>query len=225
MEPNFNVTMNEYLPLRDVVFNTPRQAILRGELKPGERLMEIQLANKLGVSRTPIREAIRKLELEGLVLMIPRKGAEVADITEKSLKDVLEVRRALEELSVKLTCDRITKEEIKELEQAAENFRKTMKSKDITEIAEADVRFHDVIYTATKNQKLIQLLNNLHEQMYRYRIEYLKDEEVYPKLLKEHKEIIERINRGEKEEAARIVCEHIDNQVNAVMDVIRTKQN
>ena len=100
-----------------------------------------------------------------------------------------------------------------------------MKSKDITEIAEADVRFHDVIYTATKNQKLIQLLNNLHEQMYRYRIEYLKDEEVYPKLLKEHKEIIERINRGEKEEAARIVCEHIDNQVNAVMDVIRTKQN
>lgn len=225
MEPNFNVTMNEYLPLRDVVFNTLRQAILRGELKPGERLMEIQLANKLGVSRTPIREAIRKLELDGLVLMIPRKGAEVADITEKSLKDVLEVRRALEELSVKLTCDRITKEEIKELEQAADNFRKTLKGKDITEIAEADVRFHDVIYAATKNQKLIQLLNNLHEQMYRYRIEYLKDEEVYPKLLKEHKEIIERISKGEKEEAARIVCMHIDNQVNAVMDVIRTKQN
>ena len=83
MDTNFEVNMNEYLPLRDVVFNTLRQAILRGELKPGERLMEIQLANKLGVSRTPIREAIRKLELEGLVLMIPRKGAEVADITRK----------------------------------------------------------------------------------------------------------------------------------------------
>ena len=67
--------MNEYLPLRDVVFNTLRQAILKGELAPGERLMEIQLAEKLGVSRTPIREAIRKLELEGLVLMIPPKGA------------------------------------------------------------------------------------------------------------------------------------------------------
>ena len=72
MGTDFEVTMDEYLPLRDVVFNTLRQAILRGELKPGERLMEIQLANKLGVSRTPIREAIRKLELEGLVLMIPR---------------------------------------------------------------------------------------------------------------------------------------------------------
>ena len=110
-----NVTIDEYLPLRDVVFNTLRQAILRGELKPGERLMEIQLATKLGVSRTPVREAIRKLELEGLVLMIPRKGAEVADIVEKGLRDVLEVRKALEELSVRLACDRITKKEIDEL--------------------------------------------------------------------------------------------------------------
>lgn len=108
MEQNLKVNENEYLPLRDVVFNTLRQAILRGEFKPGERLMEIQLANKLGVSRTPIREAIRKLELEGLVIMIPRKGAEVADITEKSLRDVLEVRKALEELAVQLACEKIT---------------------------------------------------------------------------------------------------------------------
>ena len=75
MQDNLQVTMDEFLPLRDVVFNTLRQAILTGELKPGERLMEIHLANKLGVSRTPIREAIRKLELEGLVTMIPRRGA------------------------------------------------------------------------------------------------------------------------------------------------------
>ena len=114
------VNMSEYLPLRDVVFNTLRQAILRGELKPGERLMEIKLANKLGVSRTPIREAIRKLELEGLVLMVPRKGAEVADISEKSLRDVLEVRKALEELAVKLTCDKIKYAQIRELRHAAE---------------------------------------------------------------------------------------------------------
>ena len=115
MQDNFQVNMDEFLPLRDVVFNTLRQAILTGELKPGERLMEIHLANKLGVSRTPIREAIRKLELEGLVTMIPRRGAEVAQITEKSLKDVLEVRRALDVLSVELACERITKEEMEEL--------------------------------------------------------------------------------------------------------------
>ena len=115
MGTNFEINMNDFLPLRDVVFNTLRQAILRGELKPGERLLEIQLANKLGVSRTPIREAIRKLELENLVIMIPRKGAVVAEITEKSLRDVLEVRRALEELAIRLACEKMTDSEIKEL--------------------------------------------------------------------------------------------------------------
>ena len=102
MESSFGVKIDEYLPLRDVVFYTLRQAILRGELKPGERLLEIRLANKLGVSRTPVREAIRKLELEGLVKMVPRRGAEVAEITEKRVRDALEVRRALEELAVQL---------------------------------------------------------------------------------------------------------------------------
>ena len=179
--------------------------------------MEIQLANKLGVSRTPIREAIRKLELEGLVLMIPRKGAEVAEITEKNMRDVLEVRKALEELAVQLACDKITK--------AAEDFKKILKSKDITEIAEADVRFHDIIYMATDNQKLIQLLNNLREQMYRYRVEYLKREEAHPQLIAEHAAIIEYISKGEKKAATDIMCKHIDNQVTTVIDVIRTKQN
>ena len=223
-EPKFNVTMNEYLPLRDVVFNTLRQAILRGELKPGERLMEIQLANKLGVSRTPIREALRKLELEGLVNMVPRKGAEVADITEKSLRDVLEVRKALEELSVQLACEKITEEEIEELTRVAERFKDTLDDQDVTKIAEADVAFHDVIYTATDNQKLILLLNNLREQMYRYRVEYLKKEEAYPQLIAEHEELIDNISKRNKEEATRIMCEHIDNQVATVINVIHTKK-
>lgn len=223
-EPKFNVTMNEYLPLRDVVFNTLRQAILRGELKPGERLMEIQLANKLGVSRTPIREALRKLELEGLVNMVPRKGAEVADITEKSLRDVLEVRKALEELSVQLACEKITEEEIEELKRVAERFKDTLDDQDVTKIAEADVAFHDVIYTATDNQKLILLLNNLREQMYRYRVEYLKKEEAYPQLIAEHEELIDNISKRNKEEATRIMCEHIDNQFATVINVIHTKK-
>lgn len=112
---NFQMNINEYLPLRDVVFYTLRQAILKGELDPGERLMEMQLAEQLGVSRTPIREAIRKLELEGLVVMIPRRGAIVAKITEKDLRDVLEVRSSLERLSTELACDRIKEETIEEL--------------------------------------------------------------------------------------------------------------
>ena len=214
MDMDFEVNMNEYLPLRDVVFNTLRKAILRGELKPGERLMEIQLANKLGVSRTPIREAIRKLELEGLVLMIPRKGAEVAQITEK----------ALEELSVQLACERITPEQVEEMKMAAEDFRKVLKSGDVTKIAEADVKFHDIIFAATNNQRLITLLNNLREQMYRFRVEYLKQKECYPQLLEEHDKLIALISGGEVEEACELMGCHIDNQASTVSDVIRRDQ-
>ena len=221
MEPKLEVTMDEYLPLRDVVFKTLRQAILRGELKPGERLMEIKLANKLGVSRTPIREAIRKLELEGLVLMIPRRGAEVAEITEKSLNDVLEVRKALEELAVQLACERMDEEGLEALKKAAKEFEESLGSEDVTRIAEADVAYHDIICRSTDNQRLMQLLNNFREQMYRYRVEYLKKKECYPQLLREHQAIIEAIEKSNKETASEIMGQHIENQVTAVTDSLR----
>ena len=160
----FQQDMDEYLPLRDVVFKTLRQGILTGELKPGERLMEIHLANKLGVSRTPIREAIRKLELEGLVTMIPRRGAEVAQITEKSMKDVLEVRKVLDNLSVELACDRITEEEKELLQNACVDFEDAVKTGDFSMIAKTDVAFHDIIVAATRNIRLSQMVNNLAEQ-------------------------------------------------------------
>lgn len=223
MGMDFEVKMNEYLPLSDVVFQTLRQAILRGELKPGERLLEVQLAEKLGVSRTPIREAIRKLELEGLVLMIPRKGAEVARITEKNLRDVLEVRKALEELAVSLACDRMTPEDIKSLKRAAKTFKSTLDCRDVTRIAAADVGFHDIIYHATGNDRLIQLLLKLREQMYRYRVEYLKRKEAHSVLLEEHDRIVEMIEQCNHAEAQKVVCAHIDNQMLAVADTIRTQ--
>ena len=217
MEPNFKVNMNEYLPLRDVVFNTLRQAILRGELKPGERLMEIQLANKLGVSRTPIREAIRKLELEGLVVMIPRKGAQVARITEKNLKDVLEVRRALDMLAVRLACSRMDDEYKKQLREACDEFARVVKNNNTKDITEADVRFHDIINKATGNDRLIQLVNNLAEQMYRYRLEYIKDAAYHNRLVAEHEEIYSAIMDGDEERAAKAVVLHIDNQEETII--------
>ena len=224
MGSEFEVNMNDFLPLRDVVFNTLRKAILRGNLEPGERLREIHLADKLGVSRTPIREAIRKLELEGLVVMIPRKGAVVAEITEKSLRDVLEVRRALEALAVRLACEKILDAEVEELKVAAERFEEALEPGDVTAFAEADVRFHDIIYRATDNQRLIQLLYNLREQMYRYRVEYLKREDAHETLLEEHQAIIETIEKRDVAKAVEAVRTHIDNQVVAVSDTIRTKK-
>ena len=225
MASDLHLEMNEYLPLRDVVFNTLRQAILRGELKPGERLMEIALSQRLGVSRTPVREAIRMLEQEGLVIMIPRKGAQVAEISEKDLKDVLEVRLGLEELAVRIACQRITEEELEELEQAVKEFEEAMKEDNLGVLAAADVKVHEVIYGSTHNKRLVQIISNIREQMYRYRVEYLKREEAHPQLIAEHAEIIEYISKGEKKAATDIMCKHIDNQVTTVIDVIRTKQN
>ena len=212
MKGELKMDVNDYLPLRDVVFNTLRQAILRGEMEPGERLMEIQLAEKLGVSRTPIREAIRKLELEGLVIMIPRKGAEVAHITEKDMRDVLEVRAALEELAATLACRNVTPERIEELKMANKRFEATIISKDVVAIVDADVNFHDIIYAMTDNQRLIQIINNLREQMYRYRFEYIKDANMREDLRREHREITDAIIKGECERAKAAISIHIDNQ-------------
>ena len=223
MESNFKVNMNEYLPLRDVVFNTLRQAILRGELKPGERLMEIQLANKLGVSRTPIREAIRKLELEGLVLMIPRKGAEVAEITIKDLEDVLEVRAALEELAVCDACENITEEQILALKEAADNFQAALESDDLVKCAETDMAFHEIIYQASDNKRLNQVLNNLREQMYRYRVEYLKEEQTRNLLVSEHEELVKAIREGDVQKAQDISFHHLENQRMAIIRTIRAE--
>ena len=228
MQERFQLKMDQFLPLRDVVFNTLRQAILTGELKPGERLMEIHLADQLGVSRTPIREAIRKLELEGLVTMIPRRGAEVAQITEKSMNDVLEVRRAVDALCVELACERIGEEALVQLGEACEAFaeeaRKGEKEKDVKLLAQKDVALHDIIVQATGNQRLIQLVNNLSEQMYRYRFEYLKDFSQHEKLVEEHRVIYESIVKKDCETACEAAKLHIDNQKKAIIRQIRLEK-
>lgn len=218
---DFSVDMNEYLPLRDVVFNTLRKAILKGELKPGERLMEIALAEKLGVSRTPVREAMRKLENEGLVVMAPRRGAQVANITEKDLNDVLEVRIALENLSIENACSRMNEEELLELKKAAQNFDRLMKDGNLVKLAEADVAFHEVIYRASDNKRLVQVLNNLREQIYRYRVEYLKEEETRNLLVSEHEELYEAIRSRDVKRAQEISYRHIENQREAIIRTIR----
>ena len=225
MADKLEIRMDEYLPLRDVVFNTLRQAILKGELKPGERLMEIQLANKLGVSRTPVREAIRKLELEGLVLMIPRKGAEVAEITRQDMEDVLEVRTALEELAVKDACDHITDAQLSELKKASNEFKKALlEGKDLVTCADADMHFLDVILSATNNRRLIQMLNNLSEQMYRYRMEYLKDERTHKTLIEEHDAIRRALKKHDKVKAGAAIRVHIDNQKRSILESLTEKE-
>ena len=185
--------------------------------------MEIALAERLGVSRTPVREAMRKLELEGLVVMIPRRGAQVANITEKDLNDVLEVRIALENLSIENACARMTEEQLAELKRAGRYFEETIKEGNLVKLAEADVAFHEVIYKASDNRRLNQVLNNLREQIYRYRVEYLKEEETRNVLVKEHEEIYEAIKNRDVKKAQEISFRHIENQREAIIRSIRAE--
>lgn len=223
MDNNFlELKLDNYKPLREVVFNSIRGAIISGVLKPGERLMEVQLAEKMGVSRTPIREAIRKLELEGLVVMIPRKGAYVADLSIKNITDVLEVRAALEGLASGLAALRMTEEEIKELESIARHFEHAMNSNDVDDIIQTDIEFHEKILKSTRNEKLLQLTNSLMEQVQRFRVMYLNKAIKSTFLIKEHYKIVDAISKRNREKAENMARIHIQN---AEKDMMRTLGN
>ena len=157
--------------------------------------------------------------------MIPRRGAEVAQITWKNLKDVLEVRRALDVLAIELACDRMRQEELSELYQACSEFKEATKTQDLRKIAEADVYFHDIIVKSTRNDRLIQLVNNLAQQMYRYRFEYIKDPSQYERLIQEHNDMYESILRKDKDTAARVVTKHVNNQEDAITRQLQLGKN
>lgn len=204
------LNLDEYKPLRDVVFENLREAILEGKLKPGQRLMEVQLAEQLGVSRTPVREAIRKLELEGLVVMLPRKGAYVANMSLKDVIDVLEIRASLEGLAASLAAERINPDDIKKLEKIAKEFEELTIASDVDTLLKKDVEFHECIFKATNNKKLHQLINSLWEQVYRFRVTYISDYDSSLSIVNEHKLILDAIKKGDNELAKKYAREHIE---------------
>ncbi len=218
------INLNDYKPLRDVIFNTLREAIITGELKPGERLMEVQLAEKMGVSRTPVREAIRKLELEGWVSMIARRGAQVAGLSIKDIMDVLEVRASLDGLSTSLAAARITGEELKDLNNIYLQFMNYVEKDNLPGQVKKDVEFHEVIYRSSRNDKLIQIVSNLREQVQRFRVIYLKDYSSPKELAKEHLEIIEAITARDQDRAFKVAQKHIENQKEAVIKAAKITQ-
>jgi DNA-binding GntR family transcriptional regulator len=196
-------------PLREIVFETIRGAIITGELKPGQRLMEVQLAEEMGVSRTPVRESIRKLELEGLVKMVPRKGAYVTPMSVNDLKEMMEIRRALEGLAAELATKNATKEQIDALYLANQLFGEAALNNNEEGIIKHDIEIHDIIYEASQNEKLLQLINGLREQMQRFRAEYVHHIKDKKPLINQHMVIIKGIESGEMKKANQAASDHI----------------
>jgi DNA-binding GntR family transcriptional regulator len=220
----FKVNLNDYKPLREVIFNTLKEAIIVGELKPGERLMEVQLAEKMGVSRTPVREAIRKLELEGLVTMIPRKGAQVAGLSPKDIVDVLEVRSVLDGLATSLSSVKMKEEQLKELKQINKQFANYVEKGNLQGSIKKDVEFHEVIYRSSGNEKLMQIVSNLREQVQRFRVIYLKDYSNQKDIESEHEEIIEAIMKRDPEAASYAAKKHIKNQEIGIINALKKQE-
>lgn len=215
------VDLESYRPLRELVLDAIRSAIMSGILQPRERLMEIQLAEELGVSRTPIREALRKLELEGFIVMVPRKGAYVSDLSFKDIADVFEIRAALEGLAAGLAAERITEDELERLERLLVEKQEAITQDDIDKLVEVDTKFHELMYQASRNVRLSTIISNLREQIQRFRLASLS----YPgrnKLsLEEHKNIVEAIQARDCQLARQLAQEHIENAENVLIECIK----
>jgi len=215
------VNLDSYKPLRELVLEAIREAIKNGSLQPRERLMEIQLADELGVSRTPVREALRKLELEGFIVMVPRKGAYVSDLTMKDVADVFEIRAALEGLAAALAAERITEEELETMERLLVEKGEAINLDDIDKLVEVDTKFHEAMYQASRNERLSAIISNLREQIQRFRLTSLSVPGRKEDSLKEHRSLLEAIQARDIQLARQLAQEHIENAENVLIDSLK----
>ena len=216
------IRLEGYQPLRDMVFDVLMNAIMQGQLSPGERLLEVQLADEMGVSRTPVREAIRRLELEGFVVMVPRKGAYVAGLSIDDVESVYEIRTALETLAVRLAAQRMEAADYEQLDELAGKMQQTWQEGDVDNWVNLDARFHE-LYTFSRNERLISMMSNIMEQLSRYRIISLANVEVRQNSLNEHQTLIEALKRRDSDSAADAAAHHIENTKQSLVNMLKAK--
>ena len=213
-----NLDLQNHRPLREIVYEELKRQILVGEIAPGTRMMEVELAEDMGVSRTPVREAIRKLEKEGLVTIEPRRGAYASDISIKDMVDVLEVRQMLEGMAASMAAQKVTEEEKLDFVEANSAYKNAVKKGNIEEIIRYDELFHQLIVSYSGNKTLNQLLSQVQELALRFRYIYYDDFSRYENLPVEHEEIEEAIISGDTQKAKVVAEEHVERLKKFVID-------
>ena len=202
--------LGNYLSLKDRVQQNIKFQIIRGNLKPGTHLLEEELSKAMSISRAPIREALNRLEKEGFVTIIPRKGAAVSDITAQMIEDIFEIRETLESLAVKKSIDKIS---IEKLEILGENFKKFINKPADTEnrinYLALDKQFHDLLSQNCGNEKLIEILANLQEQIHWIRNISLK-RITFSDSIKEHLSIIESLKKNDGDLVIKSLLKHLE---------------
>lgn len=199
-------------PLSDTICEALRQDILSGKLKPGQRLMEIQYAEQLGVSRTPLREAMRKLELEGLVTIVPRRGAHVTVISRKDVEEVLEVRTVLDGLAAALALQHVTQMDMEAMEELLYQFEKSVAVHDLEAQIKTDEAFHEYIYMKSENERLVSMNHSIKDHIYRCRVLYLKDLSDTAQVVQEHRALLRAFQEKDVRKVRVLSEEHVKNQ-------------
>lgn len=206
---NFSNENADKYSLRGMVFKKIREDILSGKYTVNEELKEISIGQELGVSRTPVREALRQLELEGLVKIIPNKGAYVAGISNKDIHDIYTIRSYLEGLCARWACENITQEQLDEIEEVIYLSEFHIKKEHYDQIVELDTRFHELLYAACGSKILGHLLRDYHQYVHSIRKVTLAEPERAKKSNAEHSAILEAIRSRDGEKAEKLAHEHI----------------
>lgn len=205
-----NFDIQNHKPLREMVYEELKMQILKGSIIPGTRMMEVELAEEMGVSRTPIREAIRKLEREGLVTIEPRRGAYASMISTEDMVEILEVRQDLEGLAAYFAADRMTDEQMKELKEVSNNYNKAVKQGIMEDMIKYDTRFHHIIVESCRNKILMQMIEQLQELVLRFRYIYYDNFRRAENMPEEHEAIISAIAEGNADKARAAADIHIE---------------
>ena len=204
-----DLNAQHHKPLRDIIYDDLKMGILTGKILPGTWLLEVELADKMGVSRTPVREAIRRLEKEGLVNIEPRHGAYAAKVSVKDMIEILEVRELMESMAAQLAANRITQEQLDALLQTENEYQKAVKSGDVEDMIVLDSKFHKQVVEASHNRTLYQLIEPLQEIALRFRYMYYNDNTRAEKMPSEHERILKALSQGNGEAARKAAEKHL----------------
>lgn len=213
---------NEQYSLRGRVFQKIRDDILSGKYKEHEELKEVAIGEELGVSRTPVREAFRQLELEGLIQIIPNKGAYVTGITAKDVKDIYMIRSLLEGLCARMATEKITKEQLEEMEENIYLAQFHADKGHMDQMAELDNRFHDILYEACDSKMLEHLLRDFHQYVLRVRQKTLSTNTRGRASNDEHRQIMEAIKAKDSAKAEELANIHM---INAYDNMVKNGLN
>ena len=211
--------------LRQRVFERLQNDILNGKYQPGDSLIETRLSEELGVSRTPIREAIRQLELEDLVQAIPNKGVVVKGIPQQDIKDIYTIRMLIEGLAARWAAEKITDEELKELKEVLELEEFFTMKNDAQHLGQYDFKFHVIIFKASKSKPLMHTLSTFHHYVQRARKASFKTPGRALKALKEHRDIYEAIAARDAERAEKLATEHVYNASKNLLNNVKKEED